>query len=136
MVTPDIISCTARRLRDSASTPGGQQQNRTCDSVLDPGAVAHQAHAVLDDRDHRAAEHGVQHPALAAEQARPADDGGADRSSSTLLPPVLGSTELAREAAMMPPTAAMAEQMTNAEIRIRSTLMPARRAASALPPTA
>ena len=37
---------------------------------------------------------------------------------------------------MMPPIAAMVEQMTKAEIRIRSTLMPARRAASRLPPTA
>jgi hypothetical protein len=48
----------------------------------------------------------------------------------------LGSTELARDAAMMPPTAAIVEQITNAEMRIRSTLMPARRAASRLPPTA
>ena len=37
---------------------------------------------------------------------------------------------------MMPPTAAMTEQITKTEIRIRSTLMPARRAASRLPPTA
>ena len=36
----------------------------------------------------------------------------------------------------MPPTAAIVEQITKARIRIRSTLMPARRAASVLPPTA
>ena len=53
-----------------------------------------------------------------------------------MLPPVFGSTELALEAAMMPPTAAIEEQMTKALILIRSTVMPARRAASALPPTA
>ena len=34
--------------------------------------------------------------------------------SRTLLPPVFGSTELAREAAMMPPTAAIVEQITKA----------------------
>ncbi len=57
-------------------------------------------------------------------------------SSRTLLPPVLGSTELPREAATMPPTAARQEQMTKAAIRMNATLMPARRAASGLPPTA
>ena len=36
----------------------------------------------------------------------------------------------------MPPIAAIEEQMTKTEMRIRSTLMPARRAASLLPPTA
>ncbi len=54
----------------------------------------------------------------------------------TLLPPVFGSTELARDAAMMPPTAAIVDAIMKAEIRILSTLMPARRAASRLPPTA
>src|SRR4051812_7499258 len=37
---------------------------------------------------------------------------------------------------MMPPTAAMNEQSTKAEIRTRSTVMPARREAASLPPTA
>ena len=36
----------------------------------------------------------------------------------------------------MPETAAMPEQMTKTEIRMRDTTTPARRAASALPPTA
>ena len=36
----------------------------------------------------------------------------------------------------MPEKAAMPEQMTNTEIRIRDTTMPARRDASSLPPTA
>ncbi len=37
---------------------------------------------------------------------------------------------------MMPPTAAMKPDSTNTEMRIRSTAIPARRAASGLPPTA
>ena len=37
---------------------------------------------------------------------------------------------------MMPPSAAIIEQIAKHAIRTRSTLMPARRAASALPPTA
>ena len=56
--------------------------------------------------------------------------------SRILLPPVFGSTELARLAATMPPIEAIPEQITNTEVRIRSTLIPARRAASELPPTA
>ncbi len=56
--------------------------------------------------------------------------------SRTELPPVFGSTELALEAATMPPIAAIEEQITNALILIRSTGMPARLAASVLPPTA
>jgi len=57
------------------------------------------------------------------------------RTAGCLLPPVFGSTELARLAAMMPPMDAIPEQITNADTRIASTLMPARRAASWLPPT-
>jgi hypothetical protein len=53
-----------------------------------------------------------------------------------LLPPALGSTELARDAAMIPPTAAMVEQIMNTEVRMLAVLMPARRAASVLPPVA
>ena len=37
---------------------------------------------------------------------------------------------------MIPPTPAMNPAIMNTTIRTRSTLMPARRAASALPPTA
>ncbi len=36
----------------------------------------------------------------------------------------------------MPDRAAMPEQITNTEMRMRETLIPARRAASSLPPTA
>jgi hypothetical protein len=43
---------------------------------------------------------------------------------------------LARDAAMIPPTAAMVEQTMNTEVRMLGTLMPARLAASALPPVA
>jgi hypothetical protein len=51
-------------------------------------------------------------------------------------PPAPVSTERSREARMMPPRAAMAEQIANTAILMRSTLTPARRAASVLPPTA
>ena len=51
-------------------------------------------------------------------------------------PPAFVSTELSRDARMMPPIAAMNPEIPNTAIRIASTLMPARRAASALPPTA
>jgi hypothetical protein len=37
---------------------------------------------------------------------------------------------------MMPPIAAIAPEIMNTMMRMRGTLMPARRAASALPPTA
>ena len=37
---------------------------------------------------------------------------------------------------MMPPTPAMTAEIMKTMIRMRGTLMPARRAASALPPTA
>ena len=56
--------------------------------------------------------------------------------SSRLPPPVPVDTERAREARMIPPTPAMNPLIMNTAIRTRSTLMPARRAASALPPTA
>ena len=56
--------------------------------------------------------------------------------SSAWPPPVLVSTERSREARMMPPSTAINEQNAKHRILTRSTLMPARRAASALPPTA
>ena len=56
--------------------------------------------------------------------------------SRTFEPPAFGSTEVAREAAKMPATAAMTEQIMKHAIRTLATLMPARRVASALPPTA
>ena len=51
-------------------------------------------------------------------------------------PPVCGDTELSRETNMTPPTAASVDPMMKQAILIPPTLMPARRAASALPPTA
>ena len=51
-------------------------------------------------------------------------------------PPAFVSTDRRREARMMPPSAAISEQIAKTVILIRSTLMPARRAASWLPPTA
>src|SRR5918996_3651122 len=56
--------------------------------------------------------------------------------SRVLLPPALGSTELALDAAMMPPIAAMVEPIMNTDVRMLATLMPARLAASLLPPVA
>ena len=51
-------------------------------------------------------------------------------------PPVDGEIELSRLAIMMPPTAASVEPMMKQVHLMPGTLMPARRAASALPPTA
>ena len=56
--------------------------------------------------------------------------------SSALPPPEPGETLPVYDAASRPLIAAIDEQITNAVILIRVTLMPARRAASALPPTA
>ena len=58
-------------------------------------------------------------------------------ASSRIVPlPALRSTELRREAKMTPPRPAIAPEMPKTHQRITRTLMPARRAASALPPTA
>jgi hypothetical protein len=62
--------------------------------------------------------------------------GAAIEYSSSEPPPEFVSTERRREARMIPPTAAIIEQMAKHAILMLSTLMPARRAASALPPTA
>ena len=79
------------------------------------------AHAVGDDRDHQAAEDGVEHLALAAEQAGAADDGSADGVAAAWCePPVVGDDRVVPEAKRMPPTAAMVEQMTKQEIRTRA----------------
>ena len=55
---------------------------------------------------------------------------------SVELPPVVGETEFWRDAKIIPAIAANDEQIMNAAIRMRFTLIPARRAASAFPPTA
>ena len=57
-------------------------------------------------------------------------------SSRIVPPPAVRSTEFRREAKMIPPTAAIAPEIMKTKIRISFTLIPARRAASALPPTA
>jgi hypothetical protein len=56
--------------------------------------------------------------------------------SSAWPPPVFVSTERRREASRMPPITAIIETIAKHAMRTLSTLMPARRAASALPPTA
>ena len=57
-------------------------------------------------------------------------------SRSRFPPPVLVATERSREASMIPPAPAMKLPIMNTAIRTRSTAIPARRDASALPPTA
>ena len=66
----------------------------------------------------------------------PAITGPAMASSSRSPEPEDWLTASSREAARMPPNAASIEVSTNTIVRTRATLIPARRAASALPPTA
>ena len=66
----------------------------------------------------------------------PAITGPAIASSRKSLPPEDWLTASSRDAAMMPPTAAIDDAIMNTSTRIRLTLIPARRAASSLPPTA
>jgi hypothetical protein len=56
--------------------------------------------------------------------------------SSVFPLPESGATDPSRDAATMPLIAARLDPMTNTATLILVTLMPARRAASALPPTA
>ena len=56
--------------------------------------------------------------------------------SSRSLPPEDWFTAISREAARTPPAAASVEPSMKTMMRTWSILMPARRAASALPPTA
>ena len=56
--------------------------------------------------------------------------------SRTLPPPEPGETLPTYDASSSPLMAAIVEQMMKAAILMRVTLMPARRAASVLPPTA
>ena len=66
----------------------------------------------------------------------PAITGPAIASSRKSPAPEDWFTASSRDAAMIPPIAAIVDEMTNTITRTRVTLMPARRAASALPPTA
>ena len=66
----------------------------------------------------------------------PAITGPAIASSSSSLPPEFWLTASSREAAITPPIAAIVPAIPKTAIRTPSTRMPARRAASALPPTA
>ena len=66
----------------------------------------------------------------------PAITGPAMASSRKSPAPEDWFTASRRDAAMIPPIAAIVEAIMNTITRTRSTWMPARRAASALPPTA
>ena len=57
-------------------------------------------------------------------------------NSRVVDPPVVGETELLRLAISMPANAASVEHIMKQESLTQMTLMPDRRAASALPPTA
>ena len=57
-------------------------------------------------------------------------------SSTVSMPPVCGLTELQLRGERHAADRGDAEQITKPDIRTTGTLMPARRAASALPPTA
>ena len=57
-------------------------------------------------------------------------------SSRSVPPPALRSTEFRRAARMTPPSPAMPEQIMKTITLTMRVLMPARRAASSLPPTA
>ena len=57
-------------------------------------------------------------------------------SISSVPPPAFRSTLFRRGASTMPPSPDMQPEIMKTRIRIRATLIPARRAASALPPTA
>ena len=57
----------------------GGEEDEAGDHVLDRGAVAEQVDAVRDGRDDERAHERADHPAAAAEQARPADHGSGDR---------------------------------------------------------
>ena len=57
-------------------------------------------------------------------------------SSKIVPPPAFRSTELRRAAKTTPPRAAIPLEIMKTIMRIRFTLIPARRAASAFPPTA
>ena len=57
-------------------------------------------------------------------------------SIRSVLPPAFRSTLCRRDASTMPPMPAMKLEIMKTRMRIRGTLIPARRAASAFPPTA
>ena len=57
-------------------------------------------------------------------------------SSRSVPPPAFRSTELSREAKITPPRPAIAPEIMKTKSRMFRTLMPARLAASAFPPTA
>ncbi len=57
-------------------------------------------------------------------------------SSSSVPPPTCRFTDWSRAARTIPPTPAMIPEIMKTRMRMRGTLMPERRAASALPPTA
>ena len=73
---------------------------------------------------------------LPAEQAGATDDRRADRVQQHVAATLVRVDDRPWRAATMPAIAASVEQIMKHEIRIRATPIPARRAASALPPTA
>ena len=103
-----------------------------------PGAKPKDVEAVRDRRDDGGAEDGAPYVAASAKEARAADDGRGDRVLQEERPAALGWSD--RPDVRGEDDAADARHQPGdheeAMIRTRATLIPARRAASALPPTA
>jgi hypothetical protein len=133
----------------TTSDPLGQDLAQGQVDERDVEAVADASGGELDDRRHADADRRGHLPPQAlhdrddvVEERAPdplagaRDDRSGDGEQQQVAAPQLWLTAKRREAAMMPPTAAIAEQSAKTTTRTRLTLMPARRDASALPPTA
>ena len=122
--TDAVTVAGARRpRRDSASTRGGEQQHDAGDDVLEPALEPSRPMPLSMIGDHGAAEDRVEDPALAAEQAGAADDGGADGVEQHVAAAGVRVDRVGPgggdDAADRRPCV---EQMTNALIRIRSAV--------------
>ena len=103
---------------------------------LVPAVQPEQVHAVLDRRDDEGAVQRRHDGPDHRNRLVPPITAAAITLSSRLPPPVLVATERRRDARMTPPMPAMKPLIMKTAIRMPSTLMPARRAASGFPPTA
>ena len=72
--------------------------------------------------DDRATDDGVDDPALATEETGTTDDSGTDGEQQDVAVVSGSATPPTFEAISMPPTAAISEQITKTEIRMRSTV--------------
>jgi hypothetical protein len=114
----------------------GGEQHRAGDDELDRRLEREQVHPVEMEPITTAPSSAVQTAPRPPNRLVPATTGPAIARSSRLLPPDDWLTARSREASMIPPTAAMLEASMNTITRTLLFEMPARLAASALPPTA